>query len=54
MEYRMNHFVQVRFPECTHTLRQIPGYDGIFDTIGMYSQSHQFVSEQEEIERKGK
>jgi hypothetical protein len=54
VEHRMNPVVQVRLPECSDPIRQISGDTGIFNAIAMIPQPHQFVSNQQTIQREDK
>ena len=54
VEHRMNSVVQIRLPECSDPIRQISGDTGIFNTIAMIAQPHQFVSNNQTIQREDK
>jgi hypothetical protein len=54
VEHRMNPVVQIRLPEGSDPIRQISGDTGIFNAIAMIPQPHQFVSNQQTIQREDK
>ena len=51
MENRMDGIIQVRFPECSQTVRHVSGDSGILDTIAVYPQPQQLAADQQKVER---
>ena len=46
MKYRMKVVVKVWFPECAHTVCQVPGDTGILDPVTMFAKPQQLESQQ--------